>query len=393
MATTGGVPPLPDLLLLTIPSCRLARSEIAFDRMTSVVQGQTTLQSMTYGPDSKRLSLTDSSGTRKFFYDGNDAIQEYNSAWSTVTKEYTHGPWVDEPLSMTDRTAREAGDTYYLMKDRLGSIINILDESETLKTTYSYDAFGDPTTTHHSGQVDCMYRFTGRVFDGASGNYFYRARYYNQSLGRFFSRDPIMGLGSLYSYCGNSPENYRDPSGMFGTSTGGGPPGTSMGMIHPDLAGTGWWPPGLPKDAPCVTKGDVFVIDGKTYTSTGKTDSNGNEEYIAEDGSVMWIWNSGFERTLDVTATWSSTSGSGSNDDWMSGQGGTHPFGDWIESTWRDYYVFSTWLNGMTADCSIFLFGHGCYFLNSANLLFFAFPAGVAIGEWFWFDHTPRFFP
>ena len=88
----------------------------AFNRMTSVVQGQTTLQSMTYGPDSKRLSLTDSSGTRKFFYDGNDVIQEYNSAWTSVAKEYTHGPWVDEPLSMTDKTAREAGDTYYLMK-------------------------------------------------------------------------------------------------------------------------------------------------------------------------------------------------------------------------------------------------------------------------------------
>jgi len=129
----------------------------AFDRMTSVVQGQSTPQSMTYGPDSKRLSLTDSSGTRKFFYDGNDVIQEYNSNWSTVRKEYTHGPWVDEPLSMTDRTSKEANNTHYLMKDRLGSIINILDENETLKTTYSYDAFGEPTATYHSGQVDCMY--------------------------------------------------------------------------------------------------------------------------------------------------------------------------------------------------------------------------------------------
>ncbi|RLC46403.1 MAG: hypothetical protein DRH70_05540, partial [Candidatus Coatesbacteria bacterium] len=70
------------------------------------------------------------------------------------------------------------------MKDRLDSIINIMDASETLKTTYSYDAFGQPTATYHSGQVDCMYRFTGRVYDGAMGNYFYRARYYNQSLGR-----------------------------------------------------------------------------------------------------------------------------------------------------------------------------------------------------------------
>ncbi len=63
----------------------------AFDRLTSVTEGMASIQSMTYGPDSKRLSLTDSSGTRKFFYDGDDVIQEYDSNWSTVTKEYTHG--------------------------------------------------------------------------------------------------------------------------------------------------------------------------------------------------------------------------------------------------------------------------------------------------------------
>ena len=90
-----------------------------------------------------------------------------------------------------------------------------MDASENLRTTYSYDAFGQPTTTYHSGQVDCMYRFTGRVYDGAMGNYFYRARYYNQSLGRFFSRDPIFSLTSLYAYCHNSPANFTDPFGQL----------------------------------------------------------------------------------------------------------------------------------------------------------------------------------
>ena len=94
---------------------------IPFDRMTSVSQGRTTIQSMTYGPDGKRLSLTDAWGTRKFFYDRNDVIQEYDSDWSTVNREYAHGPWVDEPLSMTVRgsssgVSSAAPVTYYLMK-------------------------------------------------------------------------------------------------------------------------------------------------------------------------------------------------------------------------------------------------------------------------------------
>ena len=91
----------------------------------------------------------------------------------------TNDPWVDEPLSMTDNTARQAGDTYYLMKDRLGSIINILDENERRASapiasfsgertgsgrTETELPFGQPTATYHSGQVDCMHRFTGRVY-------------------------------------------------------------------------------------------------------------------------------------------------------------------------------------------------------------------------------------
>jgi len=252
----------------------------AFDRMTSVVQGQTTLQSMTYAPDSKRLSLTDSSGTRKFFYDGNDVIQEYDSNWSTVRKEYTHGPWVDEPLSMTDKTAKQAGDTYYLMKDRLGSIIDILDENETLKTTYSYDAFGEPTATYHSGQVDCMYRFTGRAYDTATGAYFYRARYYNQSLGRFFSRDPIFSLASLYTYCNNSPMNYTDPTGMetsaLSDSTiifGGrfGPPGIP-GKTGPQPGDPGWTPPGFPGSGKRIVTG--LPCSSSSGSDTESTDDD-----------------------------------------------------------------------------------------------------------------------
>ena len=65
---------------------------------------------------------------------------------------------------------------------------------------------------------------------------FYRARYYKQSLGRFFSRDPIFSLSSLYAYCNNSPTNFTDPFGMaygqaqcgtFNARIGGGGAGTN----------------------------------------------------------------------------------------------------------------------------------------------------------------------
>jgi len=192
-----------------------------FGRMTSVTHGGSRLQSMTYGPDGRRLSISDANGTRNFFYDGDDIIQVYDSDWSQVVEEFTHGPWVDEPLSMTKHNVdSDSASTYYLMKDRLGSIINILDCDENVKTTYSYGAFGQPSATYHSGQVDSIYRSTGRVFDVAIGSYYYRARYYDQNPGRFFSRDPLFFLQSLYIYCNNSPENLTDPFGVIKTSLG-----------------------------------------------------------------------------------------------------------------------------------------------------------------------------
>jgi len=98
--------------------------------------------------------------------------------------------------------------------------ICLLDCDENVKTTYSYDAFGQVTPTYHSGQIDSVYRFTGRVFDAAIGNYYYRARYNHQNLGRFFSRDPLFLLQSLYIYCNNSPENVTEPFGVINTSPG-----------------------------------------------------------------------------------------------------------------------------------------------------------------------------
>ena len=53
--------------------------------------------------------------------------------------------------------------------------------------------------------------FTGRRFDIETGLYYYRARYYNQHIGRFMQTDPV-GYG--YGYCGNNPLGRIDPSGL-----------------------------------------------------------------------------------------------------------------------------------------------------------------------------------
>jgi RHS repeat-associated protein len=53
--------------------------------------------------------------------------------------------------------------------------------------------------------------------DEETGNYYYRSRYYDSTVGRFISEDRIGfegGDANLYRYVFNSPVNYTDPTGL-----------------------------------------------------------------------------------------------------------------------------------------------------------------------------------
>ena len=62
------------------------------------------------------------------------------------------------------------------------------------------------------------YCYTGREFDSRE-LYYYRARYYDPTIGRFISKDPIEFLAgdtNFYRYVGGDPVNFVDPSGLCG---------------------------------------------------------------------------------------------------------------------------------------------------------------------------------
>ncbi len=64
------------------------------------------------------------------------------------------------------------------------------------------------------------FTFTGEQTD-PTGLQYLRARYYDPSIGRFWTRDPWPGLAydpqgqNLYTYAFNNPVKFTDPSGLF----------------------------------------------------------------------------------------------------------------------------------------------------------------------------------
>ena len=106
---------------------------------------------------------------------------------------------------------------YYYHFDNLGSTIAITNQSGAIVNKYAYDAFGKVLSQVEG--ISNPFKFVGAfgVMDEGNGLLYMRARYYDPSIGRFISKDPIGWAGglNLYGYTGNNPVNFVDPAGLM----------------------------------------------------------------------------------------------------------------------------------------------------------------------------------
>nr|WP_278245765.1 RHS repeat-associated core domain-containing protein [[Clostridium] methoxybenzovorans] len=102
----------------------------------------------------------------------------------------------------------------------MGSTIFLLNQEQEIRKSYHYDPFGSIIET--SGSIENRITYTGQMYDGISGQYYLRARFYNPKIGRFMQEDAYRGDGlNLYAYCQNNPITYYDPSGYLGLCPAG----------------------------------------------------------------------------------------------------------------------------------------------------------------------------
>lgn len=92
------------------------------------------------------------------------------------------------------------------------------------------------------------YTYTAKEWDKETGLYYYRARYYDPSIGRFIQKDPIGFRGgdvNLYGYVHNNAVNRKDPFGLFDAGLNDPPTPTDPidGAMFPDCSKGGCFPP------------------------------------------------------------------------------------------------------------------------------------------------------
>lgn len=115
---------------------------------------------------------------------------------------------------------------YFYLRDSLGNINGIIDDTGKFVVEYIYNAFGKMIDILGEmkdtiGVINPM-RYKGYYFDDVTLLYYCNSRYYSPELCRWISPDSIEYLNSesinglnLYCYCMNNPVNYYDPDGHW----------------------------------------------------------------------------------------------------------------------------------------------------------------------------------
>ena len=180
----------------------------------------------------------------------------------------------------------DQGNVYYYLNDHLGSAAVVINSSGTVRDKHKYQAFGGSDGS--SVVLGQAYRYTGKPLDEEFDLdwYYYGARYYDPSIGRFPSIDPLHGKypgWSPYAYCLNNPLRLVDPDGRATQGANPGPEPTAQQTENADAR---------------VKLTDVSYTDRDGKVKTVKVQFKNTADGKSSDNPVVPTLKTAFEGTV-----------------------------------------------------------------------------------------------
>ncbi len=160
--------------------------------------------------------------------DGSRILQEYHEDTEETLTFYYGEKGV---FGFRHRDANGAENDYFYRKNLFGDVVAIYDANGHTVAFYSYDAWGRVSSATNSTALEIAeinpFRYRSYYYDTETCLYYLESRYYDPELCRFLNPDTIDYLGdgeelhnyNLFSYCGNNPVMYFDPTGHFSQGT------------------------------------------------------------------------------------------------------------------------------------------------------------------------------
>ncbi|MCI0559673.1 MAG: DUF6531 domain-containing protein [Nitrososphaera sp.] len=163
-----------------------------------------------------RLSFTRDGVTRRFVLDRSASLTQLLAETDTggnITAYYIYG------LGLLSRVAADGTEATYHYDVR-GSTIALSDVAGALSDSYTYTTFGKIADI--DGSSPQPFRYLGRygILDEGNDLSYARARYFSPTLGRFLTKDPLLGTDgdsqslNRYVYALNNPLLFHDVSGL-----------------------------------------------------------------------------------------------------------------------------------------------------------------------------------
>jgi RHS repeat-associated protein len=155
---------------------------------------------------------------------GGDSVKAVRTVELTVVDD----EYSSDTVTQTVRVVRP--ERRYYVKDHLGSVRVVMDDSANVEETRDYYPFGlrMPGRVQQESPQETEEDFTGHVKDNSTQLHYAGARYYSSAFGRWTTTEPLLQskspkkllknkprilTRSVYGYTFNNPINLKDPDG------------------------------------------------------------------------------------------------------------------------------------------------------------------------------------